>query len=188
MTKSEIAIFQLDNGQAEIQVKLDNDTVWLSQKQMSDIFEKDSDTIGLHLKNIYQTGELDEASTTEYSSVVRMEGKRKVTRKIKFYNLDAIISVGYRVNSKRGTQFRIWANRVLKDYLVRGYVLNEQRLLQKAEQLKELQSSFKIIRNILKYKILTNDESSGLLKIIADYSYALDILDRYDYQTLQKLS
>jgi len=88
MTKSEIAIFQLDNGQAEIQVKLDNDTVWLSQKQMSDIFEKDSDTIGLHLKNIYQTGELDEASTTEYSSVVRMEGKRKVTRKIKFYNLD----------------------------------------------------------------------------------------------------
>ena len=88
MTKSEIAIFQLDNGQTEIQVKLDNDTVWLSQKQMSDIFEKDSDTIGLHLKNIYQTGELDEASTTEYSSVVRMEGKRKVTRKIKFYNLD----------------------------------------------------------------------------------------------------
>ena len=93
MTKSEIAIFQLDNGQAEIQVKLDNDTVWLSQKQMSDIFEKDSDTIGLHLKNIYQTGELDEASTTEYSSVVRMEGKRKVTRKIKFYNLDAIIRI-----------------------------------------------------------------------------------------------
>ena len=108
-----IKIYQVEDGQTEIEVKLHDETVWLSQKQMSELFDKDSDTIGLHLKNIYKSGELQEAATTEESSVVQIEGKRKVKRKIRIYNLDAIISVGYRVNSKRGTQFRIWANKVL---------------------------------------------------------------------------
>lgn len=119
MPNSEIKIFQTEDGNAEIQVKFDHETVWLSQKQMALLFDKDSDTIGLHLKNIYSSGELIEHSTTEESSVVQIEGKRKVKRRIKFYNLDAIISVGYRVNSKRGTQFRIWANKVLKEYPVK---------------------------------------------------------------------
>jgi hypothetical protein len=125
MNNSEITIYKTEEGRTEIQVKLENDTVWLSQKQMSVLFQKDSDTIGLHLKNIFDSGELEENSTTEEFSVVRLEGKRNVARKITYYNLDAIISVGYRVNSKRGTQFRIWANKILKDYLIKGYSINE---------------------------------------------------------------
>src|SRR5690554_883581 len=137
MNSSEIKIYQLEGGQTEIEVKLSDETVWLSQKQMAELFDKDTDTIGLHLKNIYKTSELEEDATTEESSVVQIEGNRKVKRKIKFYNLDAIISVGYRVNSKRGTQFRIWANKVLKDYLVKGYAINNRmnRLEDKMEQI-----------------------------------------------------
>lgn len=185
MNNSSIEIFIYDEGKTEIQVKLDNDTVWLSQKQMALLFDKDTDTIGLHLKNIYQSGELDELETTEESSVVQLEGKRKVQRKVKLYNLDSIISVGYRVNSKRGVQFRIWANRILKEYLVKGYSINEQRLAKQTEQLKELQKSVKLLGKILEYKDITQNEGKGLLKIISDYAYALDILDQYDYQKLE---
>jgi prophage maintenance system killer protein len=152
---------------------------------MSVLFEKDPDTIGLHIKNIYQSRELEEILTTEDFSVVQSEGKRQVKRVLKHYNLDTIISVGYRVNSFRGIQFRKWASNVLKEYLIRGYTLNEQLLAQKTTQLKQLQESVKIIGNILNYKELSNDESAGLLKIISDYAYALDILDQYDYQTLE---
>ena len=134
MNNSAIEIFKSDDGKTEVQVSLANETVWLSQKQMAQLFDKDTDTIGLHLKNIYSSEELEEIATTEEFSVVQMEGKRNVTRVIKCYNLDAIISVGYRVNSKRGTQFRIWANKILKDYLVKGYSLNEKILIQQNEQ------------------------------------------------------
>jgi uncharacterized membrane protein len=115
MSKSEIVIYKSSEGKTEIQVKLEGDTIWLSQRQMAELFEKDTDTIGLHLSSIFQTRELDEKSTTEEYSVVQIEGVRKVKRKIKHYNLDAVISVGYRVNSKRGTQFRIWANKILRE-------------------------------------------------------------------------
>lgn len=128
MDESGIKIFQADDGKTEIQVVVQSETVWLSQRQLADLFEKDSDTIGLHLRNIYKAGELSEEATTEKYSVVQKEGSRKVTRNLKLYNLDAIISVGYRVNSKRGVQFRIWANQVIKDYLIKGYALNEKRL------------------------------------------------------------
>lgn len=185
MNSSEIKIYQLEGGQTEIEVKLSDETVWLSQKQMAELFDKDTDTIGLHLKNIYKTSELEEDATTEESSVVQIEGNRKVKRKIKFYNLDAIISVGYRVNSKRGTQFRIWANKVLKDYLVKGYSINEKRLKLQAEKLKELQNTVKIIESVLDQKRLSGDEGEALLKLISDYSYALDLLDQYDYQKLE---
>ena len=114
--ENQIVIYQGEDGQNQVDIKFDGDTIWLSQAQMAEIFEKDSDTIGLHLKNIFKTGELDQNTTTEESSVVRKEGRRNVKRKIKFYNLDAVISVGYRVNSVRGTQFRIWANQNLKNY------------------------------------------------------------------------
>ena len=109
MPNTEIEIYKNEDGQIQIEVKFQNETVWLNQRQISDLFHKDTDTIGLHLKNIFKEGELDESSTTEYFSVVQKEGNRQVKRNIKFYNLDAIISVGYRVNSKRGTQFRQWA-------------------------------------------------------------------------------
>ncbi len=184
MNESSIQIYRLDNGATEIEVKLDQDTIWLSQKQIAELFDKDSDTIGLHLKNIYSTGELKEFSTTEDYSVVQKEGTRNVRRKIKHYNLDAIISVGYRVNSIRGTQFRIWANKILKEYLIQGYSINERALKRQNEQLSELQKTIKILSSAIQSKELTSDESKGLLSIVSDYSYALDILDQYDYQTL----
>ncbi len=185
MNNSDIKIYQSQDGQTEVQVRFEDETVWLSQKQMAQLFDKDTDTVGLHLKNIYKSGELDEISTTEDSSVVQLEGKRNVKRNVKFYNLDSIISVGYRVNSKRGIQFRIWANKILKEYLIKGFSINEKRLAQQNEQLKELQNSVKILGNALTFKALSNDESIGLLKIISDYAYALDILDQYDYQSLE---
>ncbi len=185
MTESEIKIYQTEDGQTKIDVKFDNETVWLTQKQMAQLFDKDSDTIGLHLKNIYQSGELDELSTTGESSVVQQEGKRQVKRKIKLYNLDSIISVGYRVNSKRGIQFRIWASRIIKEYLLKGFVIDNRRLIQQNSQLKELQTSVKILGESMKFKKLTDDESVGLLNIITKYAYALEILDQYDYQNLE---
>lgn len=185
MTDANIQIYQTEDGSTEVNVKFDNETVWLSQRQMGQLFNKDTDTISLHLKNIYKSGELEEKETTEESSVVQKEGKRNVQRKVKLYNLDAIISVGYRVNSKQGVQFRIWANGILKDFLLKGYALDKKRLAKQNEQLKELQESVKILGNVLDYKALTNDESIGLLKIISDYAYALDILDQYDYQSLE---
>lgn len=185
MEKSEIKIYKTPDGKTSIEVKLEKETVWLSQKQMAELFDKDSDTIGLHLRNIYKSGELEEFSTTEKYSVVRQEGNRRVKRRIKFYNLDAIISVGYRVNSKRGVLFRKWATQLLKDYLIKGYAINQQRLQKQVNQLNELKETIKILGNTLEYKELTNDESKGLLKIISDYSYALELLDQYDYQTLK---
>jgi prophage maintenance system killer protein len=185
MADSEIKIYQTDDGQTKIDVKFDNETVWLTQKQMALLFDKDSDTIGLHIKNIYQSGELEELTTTEESSVVQQEGKRKVKRKLKFYNLDAIISIGYRVNSRRGIQFRIWASRIIKEYLLKGFSLDNKRLVQQNNQLKELQTTVKILGDSLKHTELTDDESIGLLRIITQYAYALDILDQYDYQSLE---
>jgi hypothetical protein len=185
MEESSIKIFQTENGKTEIQVVVQSETVWLSQKQMADLFEKDSDTIGLHLRNIYKSKELLEKATTEKYSVVQKEGNRNVTRTIKLYNLDAIISTGYRVNSKRGIQFRIWANQVIKDYLIKGFSLNERRLSSQNEQLKSLKESVLILTKIVNQKKLSPEESEGLIKIITDYAYALDILDQYDYQKLK---
>ena len=130
-----IEIYELDDGQANIEIRLEKETLWLSQAQLATLFDKDTDTIGLHLRNIYKEGELDEKATTEESSVVRQEGNRKVRRKIRFYNLDAIIWVGYRVNSKKGTQFRIWATNRLKEYLQQGYIIDKQRFEKNADEL-----------------------------------------------------
>jgi len=185
MEESGIKIFQAQNGKTEIQVVVQAESVWLSQRQMADLFEKDSDTIGLHLRNIYKTGELNKKATTEKYSVVQKEGNRQVKRALKLYNLDAIISVGYRVNSKRGIQFRIWANQILKNYLIKGYAINEKRLTSSIEQLQSLKESVLILSKISEQKKLTTDESAGLLKIITDYAYALDVLDQYDYQSLK---
>ncbi len=126
--KNEIILYQANELDQHIEVRLDErkETIWLTQKQMGILFQKDSDTIGMHLKNIYTEQELEENATTEFFSVVQKEGNRSVTRNIKFYNLDAILSVGYRVNSKLGTQFRQWATKRLKDYLLKGYSINNR--------------------------------------------------------------
>jgi len=185
MKSSEIKIYKTENGKTSIEVKLEKETVWLSQKQMSELFEKDTDTIGLHLKNIYKSEELDEFSTTEKYSVVQKEGNRNVKRQINYYNLDAIISVGYRVNSKRGIIFRKWATQLLKEYLIKGFTINQEKLEKQNKQLLELKETVKILSNVVSNKELSNDESKGLLEIISDYSYALNVLDKYDYQSLK---
>jgi prophage maintenance system killer protein len=185
MDKGEIIIYQTGDGKSALEVNLREDTVWLTQKQMGVLFDKDTDTIGLHIRNIFKEGELEPRATTEESSVVQDEGGRQVRRKVKFFNLDVIISVGYRVKSLRGTQFRIWANNVLKDYLVRGYALNEKRLQEQLQRFDSLKQSIRLIENIARNKMLSITESEGLLRVITDFTYALDILDQYDYQKLQ---
>ena len=180
-----IKIFQSKDKRTEIQVIVQSESVWLSQKQMSELFEKDSDTIGLHLRNIYKSGELIEKATTEKYSVVQKEGNRNVKRTIKLYNLDAIISVGYKVNSKRGVQFRIWANQVIKDYLINGYAINEKKLKAQIDNLNSLKETVLLLTKVTEQKKLTGEESEGLLKIVSDYAYALDVLDQYDYQSLK---
>lgn len=181
--QADIVLYKSKDGSVALDVQLEKETIWLSQKQMAKLFEKDSDTVGLHVRNVFKEGELDEAATTEESSVVRKEGNRNVTRKIRFYNLDVIISVGYRVKSKRGTEFRIWATNVLKQHLVKGYSVNEKRL-------KALKQTLKLASDISKRKLLSGDEASALLQTVSEYAYALDILDDYDHQrvTVRKSS
>ena len=180
-TDSNIAIYQTPDGETIIDVRLEGDTVWLSRMQIAQLLHTQPQNVSLHIGNIYREKELDEASTRKDFFLVQNEGNRKVSRLTKFYNLDVIISVGYRVKSQRGTQFRIWANKILKDYIIRGYAINHNA---KAEQLDELKQTIAIMRNVLAHKSITQDEAVGLLRVISDYSYGLDTLDRYDYQTL----
>ena len=180
-TDSNIAIYQTPDGETIIDVRLEGDTVWLSQAQLALLYNTDRTSIGRHIRNIYSSGELDEESTCAKNAQVQIEGRRRVKRTTYAYNLDMIISVGYRVNSKHATNFRIWANRILKEYLIKGYAINHNA---KAEQLDELKQTIAIMRNVLAHKSITQDEAVGLLRVISDYSYGLDTLDRYDYQTL----
>jgi hypothetical protein len=181
--EKQIEIYQGTDGQTQIEVKFEQDTVWLNQKQMAELFDKDSDTISLHLKNIYKDEELDETSTTEDSSVVQLEGKRKVKRTIKFYNLDAIISIGYRVNSKRGVQFRQWATKRLKDYLIQGYAINENRLAQKQQEVQTLKDGIRILSRAIQQK----EERQYLdFEWLNYFAKGLELLDDYDHENLDK--
>ena len=182
MNNSYIRIYQSDDGKTEINVQLDKETVWLNLNQIVELFGRDKSVISRHINNIFKEKELDRVSVVAKNATTAADGK---TYQVDYYNLDVIISVGYRIKSKRGTQFRIWANEIIKEYLIKGYSLNEKKLKQKTDQLQELQNSVKILGEVLNYKTLTNDESIGLLKIISDYAYALDILDQYDYQSLE---
>lgn len=184
MNDSQIQIYQSEDGKTEIQVKLEKDTVWLNQYQLEDLFQTNRTSINRHISNVYKSNELQKDSTCAKIAQVQKEGDREITRYIYYYNLDVIIAVGYRVNSKRGTEFRMWANNILRNYLIKGYSINEKRLIQQNSLLNDLKESVKLLGNVLHTKELTGDESFGLLKIISDYAYALDILDQYDYQTL----
>ena len=180
---NKIVIYKADDGQIHIDVRMENETMWLSQQQMADVFQTDRTSVLRHIKNIYATGELDKISTCAKFAQVREEGTRKVVRQIPYYNLDVIISVGYRVNSKRGTQFRIWANRTLKEYLVKGYAINNQLAVQKYEELSQLVHLLgRTINN--EAELIKGDDSRELVNVVRDYTYALDTLDRYDYQQL----
>ena len=179
----DIVIYQSEDGNTRINVNLQGETVWLSQQQMSELFKTDRTSISRHIKNIYKTEELDKKSTCAFFAQVQDEGFRKVTRKIPYYNLDMIISVGYRVNSKRGTQFRIWANKVLKEYLIKGFAINDKITQRKYEELSQL---VRILgRTISSQPELSNKENLDLINVVTDYTYALDTLDKYDYQKLK---
>ncbi len=182
MNKGEIIIYQSEDGHTELNVRLDGDTVWLSQAQIAHLFQTDRTSIVRHINNIYRNGELKKEATCAIFTQVQTEGTRQVRRSLPLYTLDMIISVGYRVNSKQATQFRIWANRVLKEYLVQGYAV--RRDLPSA-QLEELNRTSAVMSNVLAAKAGTRDEAVGLLRVISDFSYGLDTLDRYDYQQLE---
>ena len=179
---SPIVIYTSDDNTISLDVKLENETVWLSQSQMALLFDTDRTSILRHINNVYKIGELERESTCAKIAQVRKEGKRHVTREIPYYNLDMIISVGYRVNSIRGTQFRIWANRVLKDYIVKGYAINDKIKIERYNELKDVVRL--LAHTVNTQEKLTDDQSTGLLSVVTDYVYALDTLDRYDYQQL----
>ena len=182
MEENKIVIYQTEDGQTQIDVRLENETVWLTMAQMKSLFKSSRTNILEHIQHIYEVGELDEASTCRKFRQVRQEGKRTVNRTITMYNLDMIISVGYRVNSKRGVKFRQWANRVLKDYLIKGYAINERI---RKEQICELRQMVQVIGRTLQRQELSDTiETLDLLNVVVDYTYALDTLDNYDYERL----
>lgn len=184
MENNQIIIYQAPDGHNNVEVRVENESVWLTQSQMQLLFGQTKQNISLHINNIFKEQELERAATVKESLTVQKEGQRSVKRRLVYFSLDVIISVGYRVKSQRGTQFRIWANKILKDYLIQGYAVNEQKLKEQAEQLKRLKQTVDLLGNVIKNKELSNDEATGLLQVVTDYSYALDILDRYDHQNL----
>ena len=182
MKTGEIVIYQTLDGSTNLEVKLENESVWLSLNQIAELFERDKSVISRHIRNTYKEQELERISTVAKNATVQNENGREVIRDIEYYNLDEIISVGYRVKSQRGTQFRIWSNKILKEYLIKGYVVNEKIKLQ---QYSDLKQTVKLLSNVLHAKELSADEATGLLQVISDFTYALDTLDRYDYQELE---
>ncbi len=170
-----VEIFETDAGSVE--VKIHNETVWLTQSQMAELFTTSTDNVGLHLKNIFIDEELLESSTTEDYSVVRQEGRRSVRRTLKHYNLDAIISVGYRVNSKRGVRFRQWATKLLKEHLVKGYTIDHARFESNAQ---ELEAALKLVQKSIQSPELTLSSSKGIVDIISKYTHTFLWLQRYD--------
>lgn len=177
--KNEIVLFENQNVKLEVNMK--DETVWLSQQQMSELFNSSRTNIIEHINNIYADGELNKDSTCQDFRQVRKEGKRDVTRTISFYNLDMIISVGYRVNSKQGIAFRKWANKILKDYMIKGYAVNEKRLeyLEKTVKLLDIANRG--------YNNISDKDSKEILRVIAEYTNALNLLDDYDHKSFQKI-
>ena len=177
---NQIIIYHTEDGQMQIDVRLENETVWLTQKQIAELFGTKRPAITKHLKNIYASEELDEGSTCSILEHMGNEGKQ--TYSTKYYNLDVILSVGYRVNSKNATRFRQWANKVLKQYLIKGYAINERM---RKEQIGELRQLVGMLgRTIQSQPLLSNDETNALFEVVTDYTYALDTLDNYDYERL----
>ena len=180
MKQDQVVIYQTEDGQTQIDVRLENETVWLTQAQMAELFDKDRTVIGRHIRNIYKEEELEQNITCAKFAHMGSEGDQRY--EYTAYNLDVIISVGYRVKSKRGTAFRIWARKVLKEYLVKGYAVN-QRIHR--EQIGELRQLVGVLgRTIQKQPLISTDETNALFEVVTDYTYALDTLDNYDYERL----
>ena len=172
-----IVIYQTPDGKTQIDVRLENETVWLTQAQMAELFEKDQSVVARHINNAFKEGELEKESNMHF-----LHNTQYKYRPTMIYSLDVVISVGYRVHSKRGTAFRIWARQIIKDYLVRGYAVN-QRI--HSEQIGELRQLVGMLgRTIQSQPVLSTDETNALFEVVTDYTYALDTLDNYDYERL----
>lgn len=174
---SQLVIYKAPDGTMSIDVTVQNETVWLSQGQMAELFGKDQSVIARHISNVFKEGELEKESNMQI--LHNTLSKFKPTQ---VYSLDVIISVGYRVKSKRGTQFRIWANQILKQYLLQGYAINERVAAQKYDELSQL---VKVLGRTIQNQEKLTEDSRSLLDVVVDYTYALDTLDRYDYQELK---
>ena len=180
--EQKIVIYQTEDGQTQIDVRLENETVWLTQAQMAQLFKSSRTNVLEHIQHIYEDEELEKEATCRNFRQVRQEGKRTVNRTIIMYNLDMIISVGYRVNSKRGVRFRQWANKIIKDYLIKGYAINDRI---RKDQIAELRQLVQVAgRAISNQEVPETVESQDLLNVVVDYTYALDTLDNYDYERL----
>jgi len=175
---NEIVIYQDADGKPALEVKLDQETVWLTQEQMSLLFGRDRSVITKHVGSIFREGELDKESNVQNMHIAHSD------KPISFYNLDVIISVGYRVKSQQGTRFRIWATQILKDHLVKGYTINQQRLQEQNEKLDDLRKTVTLLEQTIARQEIGLEEAKGLLAVITDYAYALTTLDRYDHGTL----
>ncbi len=184
LQKGEIVIYTSEDGSISLDTKLVNDTIWLTQKQMAELFGVKTPAINKHLNNIYNEGELDKISTVSILEIVQKEGNRDISRKIAFYNLDAVISVGYRVNSSRATQFRIWATNTLKEYLTKGYVINEKMLKAQQNKIQTLQSTVSLLTRSIQNQISTVDQAQDVANILDNFAKGLDLLDNFDHKTL----
>lgn len=180
--ESPLVIYEAPDGTIALDVRLEGESVWLTQAQMAELFQTDPSVIVKHISNIYRTGELDKAGTCAKNAHVQKEGNRLVTRNLRYYNLDVIISVGYRVNAKRGIAFRKWATKLLREYLLKGFVANQAYLVQHYEDLKTVVQLLERTRSACEEG--RTEETEALFSLVVDYTYALDTLDRYDYQNL----
>lgn len=178
MNAGEIILYTTSDGAIVLDVRLEQNTIWISRQQMAELFDRDIKTIGKHINNALKE-ELKGTSVVAKFATTASDGK---TYQVEHYNIEMVTSVGYRVKSQRGTQFRIWANKVLKEYLVKGYALKENI---KLEQYEDLKQTIKVLSNVLECKTLEYSEATGLLRVVTDYAYALDTLDKYDYQKLE---
>lgn len=180
-TDNAVVLYQTPDGATSLAVHLEKETVWLTQKQLAELFEKTVPTINEHIKNVFREGELKEEAVIRNFRITAADGKTYDTA---HYNLDVIISVGYRVKSQQGTQFRQWATKVLKDHIVKGYTINEQRFREQAEKLTDMRRTVELLARTLANQELVSETGKDVLKVITDYAYALTLLDRYDHGTL----
>lgn len=183
---NQIVIYQTSDGQTQIDVKMQEETVWLTQDMIVKLFNSSKANISEHIKHIYEEGELDKISTVRKFRTVRQEGKRQVSRKLEYYNLDLILSVGYRVKSKIATQFRIWANKILKEYLIKGYSINEQLLLKQQQQLETLQNTISLLTRSLTNQVETVEQAQSVAKILETFAHGLNLLDNFDHKKLDR--
>ena len=180
--RGEIIIYRAEDNTVQLDVRMENETVWLNLNQMAMLFDRDKSVISRHIRDVFRERELSKEATVAKNATVQIEGGRAIVRQMDYYNLDVIISVGYRVKSQRGVQFRQWANKILKDYLVKGYAINEKL---RREQLSDLRQLVQIVGRTMQSKAVeSEDETQAIFDVVLDYTYALDTLDNYDYERL----